>query len=69
MTEEKGVKLMRDLTTSVAGTYDELDASMPEGWRGDAGKDFSLTAFVDPTVALPLVDVEEKLESFEGPEP
>ncbi|MBT3295028.1 MAG: hypothetical protein HN919_16915 [Verrucomicrobia bacterium] len=61
VSEEQTVKLMRDLTTSVASTYDELDGSMPPNWRADAGKKFSVTDFIDPSVALPLVDVEDEL--------
>jgi hypothetical protein len=59
--EEDSIKLMRDLSTSVAFTYDELDASMPENWRESAGADFSATDFIDPAVALPLATVEGDL--------
>jgi hypothetical protein len=61
--EAEGIRLARDLTTAMAITYDGMDASMPEDWQGDAGQGFSLTAFVDPAVALPLTEVEGQLGS------
>ncbi len=60
--EEQSVKLVRDLSSSVATTYDELQASMPANWRHDAGEEFSVTDFIDPSVAMPLVDIEGDLE-------
>ena len=63
MGEADGIRLARDFTTAMAITYDELDASMPEAWQQDAGESFSLTDFVDPAVALPLVEVETELGS------
>ena len=56
------MKLVRDLASSVATTYDELQASMPANWRQDAGKEFSVTDFIDPSVAMPLVDIEDELD-------
>jgi phage baseplate assembly protein W len=60
--EEQSVKLVRDLSSSVATTYDELQASMPPNWRQDASEEFSVTDFIDPSVAMPLVDIEGDLE-------
>jgi hypothetical protein len=61
--EAEGVRLLRDMTTAMATTYDEMDGSMPEGWQSSAGSSFSLTDFVDPAVALPLTEVEGALDS------
>jgi hypothetical protein len=61
--EADGIRLARDFTSALAITYDEMDANMPEAWQGDAGKSFSLTDFVDPSVALPLTEVETELGS------
>ncbi len=46
----------------MAATYDELDSAMPPNWRQDAGEEFSVTDFIDPSVALPLVDIEDELD-------
>ena len=43
-------------------TYDEMDRTLPNGWRTSAGRDFSLTDLIDPSVAEPLIDVEDKLD-------
>ncbi len=59
--EAEGIRLARDLTGALAITYDQMDAGMPERWQQDAGEGFSLTAFVDPAVALPLTEVEGQL--------
>ncbi len=37
------------LGLGVVLTYDELDRSMPTGWRAVAGEDFNLMTFMDPT--------------------
>ena len=60
--EVEGIKLLRDMTSAMAMTYDEMDASLPEAWQKDGGKDFSLTDFIDPAVALPLTELDGALE-------
>lgn len=61
MDAETGVRMIHDLTGAFVLTYDEMDRTLP-GWRGDgAEQDFDLIDFVDPSVALPLVEVEDKL--------
>ncbi len=59
--EAEGIRLMRDLTSAMAITYDEMDASMPQSWQRDAGASFSLTDFIDPAVAMPLTEIEPEL--------
>jgi hypothetical protein len=59
---EAGIRLMNDITESMVTAYDEMDQTMPQGWRRRAGDKFSMTDFIDPEVARPLVGVEGKLE-------
>ena len=66
VSEETGVRLMSDLTGDLVLTYDELNRTMPEGWREAAGPEFSLTDMIDPRVAEPLIDVEDKLSGRRG---
>jgi hypothetical protein len=61
---ETGVRLVNDITDSMVMTYDEMDKTMPKGWRGKAGDKFSMTDFVDPEVARPLVGLDGKLGQF-----
>ncbi len=59
---EEGIRLVNDITESMVLTYDEMDDTMPKGWRGRAGDKFSMTDFVDPEVARPLVGLEGRLD-------
>jgi len=60
-TPEDGIRLVNEISDAMVLTYNELDRNMPEDWRGSAGKQFDLTQLIDPAVAMPLVDVEDKL--------
>ena len=68
MTTEDGVKLMNELSTAVVVTYDEMDRSMPPDWRKTAGDRFELINFVDPAVAMPLMDVDGLVKNYEKKE-
>jgi hypothetical protein len=57
ITPETGIRMAHDLSGAIVVTYDELDRSLPEGWRGQAGNDFALFNFINPSVALPLVEL------------
>lgn len=57
---ELGVRLMGDLGISLAETYDELGAAVGEGARADVSQ-LNLIDFVDPSVAEPLVGLQDKL--------
>jgi hypothetical protein len=59
---EDGVRLMHDVAGALVLTYDEMDRTLPSGWRSSAGSRFDLLTFVDPAVAMPLVGIEDKLE-------
>ena len=64
---ELGVKMGHEITEAMSLAYDDLDRGMPEGWRDASGENFSMGDFIDPTVALPLLSVEDKLRGFGGP--
>lgn len=66
-TPETGIRMMNALSTDLVQTYEDLDATMPAGWRTQAGADFQLFDFIDPQVALPLTEVEETLNVSDGP--
>lgn len=59
--EEIGIRIMSDITAAMALTYDEMDRTLPEGWRENSGDSFKLSSQIDPRVALPLAGVEDKL--------
>ena len=59
-TPELGVRLMGDLGISLAETYDELGAVAGEGARVDVSE-LNLVDFVDPSVAEPLIGVQDKI--------
>ena len=61
ITKKLALKHSPELRFQLDDTYDQMDAGMPERWQQDAGEGFSLTAFVDPAVALPLTEVEGQL--------
>lgn len=66
MTSEDGVRMMNDLSGVLINAYQEMDQTMPAGWRNKAGDGFDLVNFVDPGVAMPLVEVEGKLQRRRG---
>jgi hypothetical protein len=61
MGPEKGIRIANEVTGAFVQTYNEMDRTMPETWRENAGKEFKLFDFVDPYVASPLIGVEDKL--------
>ena len=63
MTQELGVRLMGDIATSLAETYDSLAACVDEDHRGEVSR-LELTNFIDPSVGEPLIAVQDKLEGF-----
>ena len=46
---EVRARAMNEISQAMVLTYDEMDRSMPTGWREVAGEDFNLMTFVDPT--------------------
>jgi len=63
MTQELGVRLMGDLATSLAETYDSLATCVDEDHRGEVSR-LELINFIDPSVGEPLIAVQDKLEDF-----
>ena len=63
MTQELGVRLMGDIATSLAETYDSLATCVDEDHRGEVSR-LELTNFIDPSVGEPLIAVQDKLEDF-----
>jgi hypothetical protein len=61
MTPELGIRLMGDLSTTLAETYDAVGACVGEDMRGEVSN-LNLTDFVDPSVAEPLIAVQGKLD-------
>ncbi|MFC1498708.1 hypothetical protein ACFLS1_09615 [Verrucomicrobiota bacterium] len=62
MNTELGLRLVNEVTDAMVITYDEMNRTMPDKWKKHAGKDFDLVDFIDPSVATPLIDVQDKLE-------
>ena len=60
MTPELGVRLMGDLCTTLAESYDEIGQCVGEDRRGEIST-LELHNFVDPSVAEPLIQVQGKL--------
>ena len=63
MTPELGVRLMGDLCTTLAESYDEIGQCVGEDRRGEISG-LELHNFVDPSVAEPLISVQGKLGGF-----
>ncbi|MFA5193932.1 MAG: hypothetical protein WC740_24760 [Verrucomicrobiia bacterium] len=62
MSSEDGIRMMSDLGNVLIKTYDEMDQTLPQGWREKAGSEFELVNFIDPAVATPLTEVEGKIQ-------
>lgn len=65
MTHETNVRLMGDLATAIAETYDGIGECVDESRRGEVSE-MMLLEFVDPSVAEPLIAVQDKVEGI-GP--
>ncbi len=63
---EAGIRIFNDVTDSIVSTYDAMDETLEPGWRRSAGPKFSLTDFISPDVAEPLIGVESKLDRIGG---
>ncbi len=64
---ETGVRMMNDLSSTLVGSYDELDHTLAPDWRDKAGKEFQVFDFINPDVALPLTDVKFDLSHMRRP--
>ena len=61
MTPELGLRLMGDVTRTMAETYDSIGAVLPEERRGEVSE-VPVFEFIDPMVAEPLISVQDKLQ-------
>lgn len=61
-----GVRLVSQLTTSIANAYDELHTLLPPETHAPL-TELELTDFINPAVADPLIAVQDKLENIEPP--
>jgi len=66
---QDGVRLMNMMTGAVVQGYDFMDQRMPSGWEAEAGKDFQIFDFVNPSVAKPIFDLEQDGFDLDGMEP
>lgn len=65
MTPELGVRLMGDLSATLAESYDAVGAATTEDRRGEVSN-LQMIDFIDPMVAEPLIAVQGKLEGSFG---
>jgi len=63
LTPELGLRMMGDVMTIMAETYEKLGACVPDERRGDVSE-MQVFEFIDPGVAEPLIAVQDKLEAF-----
>jgi len=56
-TTEDAFRMAHDFTGVFVDTYDSLDDTLPPGWR-ENGPDLDLTAFIDPYVFKPMMDMD-----------
>jgi len=60
-TPESGVQAVHALSGALATTYDEMDRTLPPTWRTTENGPLDLVDFIDPSVAEPLIGVEQLL--------
>lgn len=61
MTPELGLRMMGDLTRSLAETYDAIGTTVAPERRAEVSE-IPVHEFIDPMVAEPLIGVQDKLE-------
>ncbi len=61
LTPELGVRLMGDLSASLAEAYDEIGAAVGDDMRNEVSN-LQLIEFIDPSVGEPLIAVQDKLD-------
>ncbi len=59
VTPEAGIRIMKDLSSTLVFAYDDLDRTLPDDWRDKAGPKFQVFDFVNPEVIMPLTEVED----------
>jgi hypothetical protein len=66
VTPELGMRFFSEMTASIVQAYDDLATFVPAEQRGEAAQ-IELSDFIDPTVAEPLIAVQDKLENMPRP--
>jgi hypothetical protein len=61
VSSEDGIRIMSELSSTLVQAYNDLDRTMPAGWRAKAGPEFEVVNFINPEVVMPLTDVEDVL--------
>ncbi|MBN1296467.1 hypothetical protein JXA80_06780 [bacterium] len=56
---EDAFRMAHDFTGVFVDTYDAMDDTLPYGWREDT-PDLDLTAFIDPYIFKPLLDLDDE---------
>ncbi|MBP7275073.1 MAG: hypothetical protein KBA51_02590 [Kiritimatiellae bacterium] len=69
VTPEDGVRLINGLTSHLLQAYDDMDRAMPASWREASGEEFNLGDLVDPSVAEPLIGLEDRMRGPRGGPP
>ena len=64
MTPELGLRLMGDASRVMAEAYDAIGEAVPPDRRGEVSE-LPVFEFIDPSVAEPLIGVQDKLEAVE----
>ena len=60
MTNEAGLRIVNEVTTTLVETYDQLDQAVPPEQRPELEK-LEMQDFIDPAAFEPLIDVRDKL--------
>lgn len=59
VTSEEGLRLMNSLTGVVLNTYQQMDDTLPYGWRYQTSEESDLMHFINPRVAEPFLEIDE----------
>ena len=62
LSPEKSISMINDLSSALVWAYKDMDRTQPADWRDKAGSEFQVFDFINPDVALPLVDVGDLLK-------
>ena len=63
---ETGLRLLNALSGDLVVAYEDLDRTMPAGWRKQAGGKFAVYDFINPDVVMPLAEAQESMERGRG---
>ncbi|MCD4653772.1 hypothetical protein K8T06_07535 [bacterium] len=55
---EDAFRMANEFTGIFVDTYNDIDETLPDGWREDTSSPLDLTAFIDPYVLKPMIDLD-----------